>query len=1350
MKHIPAVLIIVPVLLSHGAAHAGTTVSVLRSDSREIVLDIHTDLPDIRTVSIGDRTYHELRIPGGGWTGEPGMPALPFAGALVGVPFDRDPVLEAEVLETKELGVLRILPFPTYRPMEDAASLFEEEGFPRPVPDYTPDPAAYASDVALPGRLAEIVSVSTLRFQRTAILRFYPVSYRPSEGRTVFHSRIRVRLDLRPGKGSEAPRGHPPPGEDVWERLYDRALVNPGPARAWARAPFRPPEPLPRKNAEPVRFRIRIDSTGVYRVSGEELQEAGLVKEMSVDSVALYQRGFDPDDADPFTVRPVPVEISDLDGDGRFDEDDHVIFFARSFREQWMQADWEDRFTDLNVYWLGVGESGTVRMDTISMPAVGCDAGTLSWTWRRSWFEEEHVFDYEPYGPEKDRTHWTHPNRDEVEVFFRLEDVHVAEPGSLRVRVEDAWPGDGTSVVSAVLRNPQGGSFDLGEFVVPDRSGVTEVFGLAAGILDAGDHALTLSGYRLMGEQQLPSLGSSLDWFEVGFPGSLTAGAGHVEVRTPPHEDGICLSIEDFGSPDVSLFDVSDPEMPRRVRLSPSDIEAQGGRYRLVVRSSPSIDGGRWVAAEEGAFRRLDESAIERVESASPAALEADYLVLCAEAFLEEVGRLAAWRESQGYAVGIVPISDVYDEFGSGFKSTDAIGHYLNFAFERWERKPQFVLLVGDASEDHRGVLEDSDPDWVPTENVRDWISYRAASDNRYACVDGDDLPDLFVGRLPVGSVEELTRQIDKILAYESGDDVAPWRQRVVLMADDSYSTDGYKPYTRMSSETCFEEVMQAAGAEVASSPACRADTFAYYLGGYTGRTDSDGYHQPCFQTADGLGCVRDSVYGAVTLPLTDRLNEGCLVFGYLGHGFRKGMAHELALADGVIAPVDGSSRWRYDVEERLLPTGRPFFCAGFGCLLANFHPPREAMEQDVLLEKFLNRAEGGAVACLGSSTSEVLHVENGYADAFFTSMFVDPPTLDDGGGCEWILGDLAVRTAARFLCDVGDAGAVERRILLGDPALRLRSRPLDFEVWVNGALLGAGEGIVVPADSATAGIVALLAQSLAAGPESLWVEIRDETGTVRLVRGVDYAVDSDTSSGHAQYAVRFDHRVRLADYRIVLGARAQSGGALEREIPVVFHALITIDGAPVSDGASVMMRAQGGIHLVLPWGIEAGSLTLVLSGADGEIPLHASVTAEDPERGNEWSLEFTLPAVPAGVYGLVLHVAGERLDLLRLALCERLRIESDLVYPSPFSEQADFVFRLSAGADVRVDIFTVAGHRVRTLSLNADCGYNALTWDGRDQEADRVANGTYLYRITARRGSEKVESGVGRVTVLR
>src|SRR5882757_6829959 len=67
--------------------------------------------------------------------------------------------------------------------------------------------------------------------------------------------------------------------------------------------------------------------------------------------------------------------------------------------------------------------------------------------------------------------------------------------------------------------------------------------------------------------------------------------------------------------------------------------------------------------------------------------------------------------------------------------------------------------------------------------NVKYGSEPQIASDNWYADLDDDQLPDVGIGRIPADSPAELTKIVAKILAYERSNDFGAWRQRVNLIA---------------------------------------------------------------------------------------------------------------------------------------------------------------------------------------------------------------------------------------------------------------------------------------------------------------------------------------------------------------------------------------------------------------------------------------------------------------------------------------------------------------------------------------------------------------------------------------
>jgi hypothetical protein len=121
-------------------------------------------------------------------------------------------------------------------------------------------------------------------------------------------------------------------------------------------------------------------------------------------------------------------------------------------------------------------------------------------------------------------------------------------------------------------------------------------------------------------------------------------------------------------------------------------------------------------------------------------------------------------------------------------KSSKAIKDFLNFARTKWWRKPQFVLLVGDASYDPRGQLGEGNDDFVPTKLV-DTEYLETASDDWFVDFNSDGLPDLAIGRLPVRAPEETVTVVSKIVNYEQSSGM----DEVLLIADigDTYNFEG-------------------------------------------------------------------------------------------------------------------------------------------------------------------------------------------------------------------------------------------------------------------------------------------------------------------------------------------------------------------------------------------------------------------------------------------------------------------------------------------------------------------------------------------------------------------------------
>jgi hypothetical protein len=80
-------------------------------------------------------------------------------------------------------------------------------------------------------------------------------------------------------------------------------------------------------------------------------------------------------------------------------------------------------------------------------------------------------------------------------------------------------------------------------------------------------------------------------------------------------------------------------------------------------------------------------------------------------------------------------------------------------------------------------------------------------------------------------------------------------------------------------------------------------------------------------------------------------------------------------------------------------------------------------------------------------------------------------------------------------------------------------------------------------------------------------------------------------------------------------------------------------------------------------------------------------------------------------------------------------------VAPNPFNPQTTLSFELSQDGPVTLEIFDLAGRRMRTLAAgDLAAGNHAITWDGRDENGHALASGGYLGRLRTSEGNSLVK----------
>ncbi len=142
-----------------------------------------------------------------------------------------------------------------------------------------------------------------------------------------------------------------------------------------------------------------------------------------------------------------------------------------------------------------------------------------------------------------------------------------------------------------------------------------------------------------------------------------------------------------------------------------------------------------------------------------------DYLILAHPDFIPGLSALVNYHQNNGVSVLVKDINDVYAQYSNHRIDAKAIKSYIKDAYNN--NGISAVLLVGGDSYDYHDNLAIGSISYVPSLYYKtgELISY-APVDALYTDINGDLLPDLPIGRLPVRTDAELQIMINKTINY--------------------------------------------------------------------------------------------------------------------------------------------------------------------------------------------------------------------------------------------------------------------------------------------------------------------------------------------------------------------------------------------------------------------------------------------------------------------------------------------------------------------------------------------------------------------------------------------------------
>ncbi|MBM3317609.1 MAG: hypothetical protein FJY75_07130 [Candidatus Eisenbacteria bacterium] len=1383
------------------------------------------------------REYLEIVVPGADRRRDPGAPDLSVAEVLVALPPGARAQARIESVRWEPLAIGRPLPVPAalWGPAEGAAEVSGTGASDRGTAlpglslDYREDAAIYAGPAPYPRQLVEVGRSYDWRHYRVVPLTVALVRYDPAAGELQRAASVRVRVDFVPDAAPPSPGVqsylHEEPG---WEAIFRGEIVNYESARGMRTWRPLPDRPLPRAPQETLELRLEIPRTGLYRVDFAELRAAGLaVPHLAWDSLRLVVRDFDDlDEVAPFREWPVAYQALDLDGDGLFEEGESLFFQGQDAWDFFGLTAGDRRYGRANVYWLVHGAGPAVTMET--RPGWHDWTGLvplLSYT-RTMRFEENTYYMWilarddvnspsaGPQGIRTDHYNWTYPVPSEPSGLVRpIKVVPLDLPPLFRVSQVcvhlqgQGYVGNSTTAPHRprlwLSRSEAPGdttwAFPGNPYVVPavdDALACGDTGSLPNSTFGAGRNYVKIYlPRRGDGIDNVDGFGIGIDWVEATFDGRFEVQEQRLLAPLDGHEGRRQLLVRNLSSQAVQVFDVGDPRAPVALAVDPAQIVGNASRQsydlRLQVECPAAPGRCEILVVEGGRFERVPARGI-RLRSAPPLAEFAgeDYVAVYYERFAAELDRLLDHRESQGHRVLRAPVGNVFDTYSGGRRHPYAIKRLLRHMWRTSAPAPEYLLLFGDASNDLAGYTVDrsaanSDTNFVTTITIPGH-AISATGTELVTCDHwfADNLrgawneplsfaPDLHVGRVPCGSPAEARVFVDKVLAYERGDETAPWRRRLLFVADDDFSSEisslgSGGVYRRRGGEWRFLSITRNSANLALNDPLFSILTVdSLYLNAVMDSVPGLGRCQP--DTLDPQACLRDaqgrivpvdysvtlnyslnSQYGSTVVRdlLIDKLNRGALFYAYQGHSNRYLLAHEFIQQYYAPASKD---------DIRLLTNvGRPFVFLGFGCHLAEFatHNEADPGRGDAMVEAMLFCCEGqgrAGIAVIASTDYEL--IGHTYEEKFFQALLPDPPA-DAHGRRRWRLGEVFSHSKGKLPSTLPERLTYS---LLGDPALRIGTAPPAVALTLNGD----------PWDSSTGGEYA---SSRSDDSLIVQIELKDESALGPLTVS-DYfgavppellvPVPIDDRHGRRSL-IRYATQVQRRPYALRVQARDYDGARREVLVSMPFAAaLYEQEGGelePLPDGEIIRSTAQLALTVRCAALIESEDVRLLADGLP--VPLARAEVDQAPGRPAVWTLRFgDLPSAAEPSVLLEVQAAqhgGGWLTLLSQTQpvgVVPLRVEDLAWIPNPFAEQSTLTYRLTAGAGrARLRLFTSSGREILALPhMPASKGRRHFVWDGRDADGDPVANGLYFFEFTLwDEGGRQVERRLDKLVRVR
>ncbi|GAB4321603.1 MAG: type IX secretion system sortase PorU [Bacteroidales bacterium] len=1074
-------------------------------------------------------------------------------------------------------------------------------------------------------------------------------------------------------------------------------------------------------------FQFRIDTSGIYRLSYNDLVSAGMdVSGINPKNIRLFGNpGSMLPEANSAPKPDDLVEIPILvmgEEDNSFDPQDYIIFYCEDPHEVDNELGFlkfsNNLYDDYSYYYLTAGSEEGLRIS--SVPSSGeipshyiakfneylyyapdninlIESGKV-------WYSDEFgiVLTREYHFPIPDRIDGSKAS---VKIELANRTFHAE---NLNIRINDDIDYD-LPLTPVSVQSTKYAQFKKKSFSVEDTNPYIHV---------TLTHEPTDAASRMW-----------LDFIQVNAISKLKLRNGQIKFREISSvNDGAVTQFTVFdATPETVVWDVTHPASPFAIESEYQDNTIQFTVETSNLREFIAFDGSSYFTPE---FTATVEN--QDLHGTEPA----EYVVITWPGFMEQANQLAQFHSHlQGFSSIVVTPQQIYHEFSGGRQDPTAIRNFLKMYWDRSEgTRPRYVLLFGDGSFDPKDRIPHN-TNFIPTFQLKEsWITASSfVVEDYYGLLDDDEgtdatgMLDIGIGRLPVTTVEEAQTLVDKIIGYMSPgfDHFGSWRSDICMIADDE---DGNLHLIQADSLAENDNYIPE-----------RYNLSKVYL---------DAFEQISTPSGDRYPEVMDRI--------DEQVNNGALLINYIGHGGTGGWAHERILVDNDILSWENSYRL-------------PVFITAT-CEFSRFDEPEIASAG----EKVLLHSNGGGIALF--TTTRLAYAQSNFRlnERLFARMFVPV------NGEMPFLGDLIRESKPP------GQGSTRNFVLLGDPAVRMAYPEYNVTVTsVNGQSTGLIESDTLKAlqkvtiegeitgseGERISGFDGYIRttffdkrrtySTLANDPQYSYpttFRSRDRivwSGTSTVKEGsfsITFVIplDIDLGFGHGKfsfYAWSEDSDALTGVTDFILGGidPEPAGDEAGPEISLFINDTTFVSGQ-LSNPDPVLLvylRDNSGINSTSN-GI-GHNIYATLTGPYSEQVVLDRYFVQDIDSYQSGSISYPWYQLPDGDYTVtvkawdVYNNSSEALIKFSVDNDANLQIIKLYAYPNPTPDVTHFTFEHTRpGTELSIDltIYNFTGELVNDFSLtrySPGTHLEFLTWNGRDNRGNRVPAGIYIYSVTIR-----------------